>query len=71
MTDGETLEKLYRENLDERIISEFAKVKNISLEKAMDIYYTSDLAQKISEGKNGIQYLDYHVLVEMLLKEHI
>lgn len=70
MTDGETLEKFYRENLDERIISELAKVKNIPLENAMDIYYTSSLAQKIAEGKNGIQYLDYRVLVEMLLKEN-
>lgn len=64
--DGEVLEKFYRERLEERIILEFAKQKNISLEDAMDAYYSSPLAEKINEGKNGIQYLDYRILAEML-----
>lgn len=65
----EVLEKFYRERLEERIISEFAKEKNLSLEDAMDIYYSSSLAEKINDGKNGIQYLDYRVLAEMLQTE--
>lgn len=64
--DGETLEKVYQENLEERIISYLAKVKKISLQEAMDIYYQSQLAEKIHQGKEGIQYLDYKVLVEIL-----
>lgn len=63
------LENFYQERLEERIISEFSKVKNISLEEAMDIYYESSLAKKIYEGKNGIQYLDYRVLVQILIQE--
>ena len=51
----------------ERIISYLAKVKNITLEQAMDIYYSSHLAQKIHEGKDDVQYLDYKVLVQILL----
>jgi hypothetical protein len=38
----------------------------MSLEKAMDIYYNSRLAGKIQEGKYGVQYLDYKVLVQIL-----
>lgn len=65
--NGEILEKVYQENLEERLISNLAKVKGISLEKAMDLYYQSELAQKIHEGKEGIQYLDYRVLTQILL----
>lgn len=64
--EGDILEKFYKEKLEERIITEFAKQKKNSLEDAMDVYYSSSLAEKIAEGKNGIQYLDYRVLAEML-----
>lgn len=40
--------------------------KSISLEAAMDIYYRSVLAEKIHKGVEGIQYLDYKVLVQIL-----
>lgn len=65
--DEETLEYMYREELDERLIAYFAKVKNLSLFKAMDIYYHSRMAEMIGKGMYGIQYLDYKVLVEMML----
>lgn len=32
----------------------------------MDVYYSSKLSDKIYLGKNGIQYLDYKVLVQIL-----
>ena len=65
--NGDTLEKYYKEGLEERIIAYLAKVKNLTLEQAMDIYYSSQLAQKIHEGKDDVQYLDYKVLVQILL----
>ncbi|MQN01655.1 MAG: hypothetical protein DUD27_06620 [Lachnospiraceae bacterium] len=65
--NDDTLEQFYQEGLEERLISYLAKKKNISLEKAMDIYYHSDMARYISEGKYGIQYLDYKVLAQMLM----
>ena len=49
--NGDTLEKYYKEGLEERIIAHLAKVKNLTLEQAMDIYYSSQLAQKIFEGR--------------------
>lgn len=64
--DGEMLEKYYQENLEEKIIDYLAEVKHITLQQAMDIYYHSQLADKIHQGKEGIQYLDYKVLVEIL-----
>lgn len=65
--DEETQEYMYREELDERLIAHLAKVKNLSLFKAMDIYYHSRMADLIGKGMYGIQYLDYKVLVEMMI----
>ena len=63
-----SLERVYQENLEERIIEYLAKTCGFSYEKAMDLYYNSKLSDKIYLGKEGIQYLDYKVLVQMLLE---
>lgn len=62
----DVLEKVYQEELEERIISYLAEKESISLEKAMNIYYSSKLANRIHRGEYGIQYLDYKVLVQIL-----
>ncbi len=62
----DVLEKVYQEELEERIISYLAEKESISLEKAMNIYYNSKLANRIHRGEYGIQYLDYKVLVQIL-----
>ena len=67
MVDEDVLEKVYQERLEERIIAHLAQVKNCSLEQAMDMYYNSELADKIHQGKDGIQYLDYKVLVQIVV----
>lgn len=67
MVDGETLEKIYQENLEENLIGYLSEIRNISLYEAMDIYYKSSLADKISQGSYGIQYLDHKVLTQILL----
>ena len=64
--DGEVLEKIYKERLEERIISYLAEIKNLDLLVAMDIYYHSKLADRIAAGVYGSQYLDYKVLVQIL-----
>lgn len=64
----EMLESIYQENLEERIIAYLAETCDFSYEKAMDLYYRSKLSDKIYLGKNGIQYLDYKVLVQILLE---
>lgn len=65
MKEG-TLEQVYQESLEERIITHLAENYDFSYEKAMDIYYSSKLSDKIYAGKEGIQYLDYKVLVQIL-----
>lgn len=62
----ETLERVYQENLEERIIACLSETRDIPLETAMDIYYHSKLADKIHQGAWGIQYLDFKVLVQIL-----
>lgn len=64
----DALEKVYQENLEERIITYLAEKCGFSYEKAMDIYYNSKLSDKVYEGKEGIQYLDYKVLVQILFE---
>lgn len=64
--DGEALEKVYQENLEEKIIACLSETRGISLETAMDVYYRSRLADKIHQGIEGIQYLDFKVLVQIL-----
>ena len=64
--NGETLERVYQENLEERIIAYLSDTRSLSLEAAMDIYYNSVLADKIHQGVEGVQYLDYKVLVQIL-----
>lgn len=64
--DEEILEKVYQENLEERLIAFLSETMNITLEKAMSIYYRSRLADKVHRGMEGIQYLDHKVLVQIL-----
>lgn len=64
--DDRILEQTYRENLEERLIAYIAERHGITLEKAMDIYYNSRLAEKIHQGIEGVQYLDYKVLEQIL-----
>ena len=64
--DDIVLEKLYQEKLEERIISYLADKNGISFEEAMESYYNSKLADKIHHGVEGVQYLDYKVLAQIL-----
>ena len=64
--DEETLERVYQENLEERIIECLSETKDIPLETAMDVYYHSKLADKRHQGAWGAQYLDFKVLVQIL-----
>lgn len=64
--DDRALEQVYQENLEERLISYIAEENGISLEKAMAIYYGSKLSNKINQGNEGMQYLDYKLLADLL-----
>lgn len=64
--NDKVLEDVYQERLEEKLINYLSEKYNIDYQTAMKIYYNSELAQKIYEGKNGVQYLDYKVLADIL-----
>ena len=64
--DGNKLESVYKENLEERIMLYLTETEDISYEESMEIYYGSKSAEKIQERREGIQYLDYKVLADIL-----
>lgn len=68
MTDEKVLENIYQESLEESIVSYIAQQKKLSLEDALDKYYSSKLSVKIHDGVYGVQYLDYKNLVEILFE---
>jgi len=67
----DVIEKVYQENLEERLIQQIAEMKHISLAEAMNLYYNSRLADKIHEGENGVQYLDHKVLAQILCETEL
>ena len=50
------------------IIINLAKVKNIELRKAFDIYYSSRLSNQIEKGEFGIENLDAKYLAQDLME---
>ncbi len=66
--DDKILEEIYQERLEERLIDHIAQKHGIDYKTAMDIYYRSELSEKIHEGRYGVQYLDHVVLAEILEK---
>lgn len=65
--DENVLEEIYQEKLAERLIEYLSEKFRLGYQKAMDVYYKSKLADKIYEGKYGVQYLDYKVLADILI----
>lgn len=68
MTDKDKLSRIYKETLEEKIISYLAEVKELPIRLAMDIYYKSRLSQQIYTGSYGIENMDYRYLVQDLIE---
>lgn len=68
MVDKKQLEDFYKENLEEDIIDEISKLKGIELRNACDIYYSSKLADQISNDSFGIENMDAKYLAEDLIE---
>lgn len=71
MVDKEQLALLYKQNLENDIIKYISEIKGIELREAFDIYYSSKLAEQISEGKCGIENMDAKYLAEDLLENEV
>ena len=68
MVDRKQLEEIYKQNLENDIINEIAKIKGIELRKAINIYYSSKLAEQIENGSYGIENMDSKYLAEDLIE---
>lgn len=63
--------RILEEHLEIDIISGLAERLGIDAQEAMKLYYSSKLAQQISEGAYGIQFLDASVLVDDLIENEL
>ena len=71
MVDKEQLTLVYKQNLENDIIKHIADIKSIDLRQAIDIYYSSKLAEQILEGKCGIENMDAKYLAEDLIENEL
>lgn len=67
MTNQNELTKVYKQNLEESIVSYIAEKTGFALEKAMDIFYRSELSKQINAERFGIENMDYKYLAEDLM----
>ena len=68
MIDKKQLEEVYKQNLENDIISAISQMKRVDLRKAFDIYYSSKLAEQISNDSYGIENMDAKYLAEDLIE---
>lgn len=65
------LDLLYKQNLEENIITCLAETLKIDYREAMEKYYSSRLAKQIESSENGIDNLDYKNLTEDLIETEL
>ena len=68
MVNKKQLEEVYKQNLENDIINTISKMKGIDLREAFDIYYSSKLAEQISNDSYGIENMDAKYLAEDLIE---
>ena len=71
MTEIKQLSEIYKQNLEHDIILHLAKLKNVDIREAFDIYYNSKLANQIAESAYGIENLDAKYLAEDLMENEL
>lgn len=52
-----------------RLVMKLAKEKNMTPEQALDVFYSSDTAQKLSDPRTGLQLMSDGYVLEDLLDE--
>ncbi len=68
MVDKKQLTEIYKQNLENDIILNIAKLKDMEIRKAFDVYYSSRLAEQIANGECGIENMDVKYLAEDLIE---
>lgn len=68
MTEKKYLTEIYKQNLENDIILNIARMKDIGIREAFNIYYSSRLAGQIESGEYGIENMDAKYLAEDLIE---
>ena len=59
---------IYKKELENDIIHNISEIKNIGIRKAMDIYYSSNVADKIARVKEPVDNMDVKKLAKDVIK---
>lgn len=62
------VKKIYKRELDNKIICNIANMKTCGLRKAMDIYYSSNVPGKIEKEMGDVKELDVQALTKEAMK---
>ena len=71
MVDKKQLEEVYKQNLENDIINAISEMKGIDLRKAFDIYYSSKLAEQISNDSYGIENIEVQFVKKVQNKHSV
>ena len=71
MVDKKQLEEIYKQNLENDIINVISEIKGIDLRKAFDIYYSSKLAEQISNDSYGIENIEVQFVKKVQNKHSV
>ncbi len=63
------VKKIYKRELENKIICNIASVKNCELRKAMDIYYSSSVPNKIAKEQEVIEAMDVQTYTKEAMKK--
>lgn len=66
--DADKVQKIYKRELENKIICSIASAKNCELRKAMNIYYFSNVPDKIEKEMGDIKKLDVQELTKEAMK---
>jgi len=66
--NADKVQKIYKRELENKIICNIASVKKCELRKAMDIYYSSNVPEKIEKEMGDVKKLDVQALTKEAVK---
>ena len=66
---ADKVKKIYKRELENKIIFNIADVKNCELRRAMDIYYSSNVPNQIAKEQGDIETMDVQALTKEAMKK--
>ena len=69
MLKDKDLKNIRHELLEERVITYLARTRKLDTLEAMDIYYSSRLADQVARNEYGLHHFGYRELARMLMEK--